>query len=38
MLQEDYAKEAISTSKSFNEIIGILDKLKSDYDIKWLKR
>lgn len=32
------ARETISTSKSFDEIIDILDKLKSDYDIKWLKR
>jgi len=24
--------------KSFDEIIGVLDKLRSDYDIKWLKR
>ena len=32
------AREAISTSKSFDEIIGVLDKLKSNYDIKWLKR
>ena len=32
------AREAISMSKSFDEIIGVLDKLKSDYDIKWLKQ
>jgi tRNA-dihydrouridine synthase B len=32
------AREAISHAKSFDEIIGILDKLKSNYDIKWLKR
>ena len=32
------AREAISYSKSFDEIIEVLDKLKSNYDIKWLKR
>lgn len=32
------AREDISVSKSFDEITGVLDKLKSDYDIKWLKR
>jgi tRNA-dihydrouridine synthase B len=32
------AREAISGAHSFDEIIGILDKLKSNYDIKWLKR
>lgn len=32
------AREAISYANSFDEIIGILDRLKSDYDIKWLKR
>jgi tRNA-dihydrouridine synthase B len=32
------AREAISGAKSFDEIIEILDKLKSNYDIKWLKR
>ena len=28
------AREAISMSKSFDEIIRVLDKLKSDYDVK----
>jgi tRNA-dihydrouridine synthase B len=32
------AREAISYAKTFDEIIDILDKLKSNYDIKWLKR
>jgi tRNA-dihydrouridine synthase B len=32
------AREAISYANSFDDIIGILDKLKSNYDIKWLKR
>jgi tRNA-dihydrouridine synthase B len=32
------AREAISGANSFDEITGILDKLKSNYDIKWLKR
>ncbi|MDD5504034.1 MAG: tRNA-dihydrouridine synthase [Candidatus Omnitrophica bacterium] len=32
------AREAISSANSFNEIIEILDRLKNDYDIKWLKR
>ena len=32
------AREDISCSKGFDEIVGVLDKLKSDYDIKWLKR
>jgi tRNA-dihydrouridine synthase B len=31
------AREAISYANSFDEITDILDKLKSDYDIKWLK-
>jgi tRNA-dihydrouridine synthase B len=32
------AREAISYANSFDEIIGILGRLKSDYDTKWLKR
>ncbi|MFA5369500.1 MAG: tRNA-dihydrouridine synthase [Candidatus Omnitrophota bacterium] len=32
------ARETISFANSFDEIIGILDRLKNDYDIKWLKR
>ena len=32
------AREAISNANSFDEIIRILDRLKSDYDVKWLKR
>jgi tRNA-dihydrouridine synthase B len=32
------AREAISFAKSYDEIINILDRLKSDYDMKWLKR
>jgi tRNA-dihydrouridine synthase B len=32
------AREAISYADSFDDIIVILDKLKSNYDLKWLKR
>ncbi len=32
------AREAISYANTFDEILGILDRLKSDYDTKWLKR
>jgi tRNA-dihydrouridine synthase B len=32
------AREAISGADSFDEIMGILDKLKSNYDVRWMKR
>jgi len=33
-----YTFSYINYLKTFDEIVGVLDKLKSDYDIKWLKR
>lgn len=32
------AREAISYSKSFDEVVEVLDKLKTNYDVRWMKR